>query len=628
MGEFPRLDPAFNRDRRTALRLGVPFSTVLNPIGQPIDDAVPISSLIQVFQDRDIPIVFDPTKAKLPLRRNGVLVPTKSSIRYDSYSSATTTKQYFEQHCGTAGEARRDFYHDLRHQVFTITDGTHAKMHFLFAHNLPVVDTFTGNNEFVNLLTEGMESTQIALHQAMVLQSVGTSEHYFVLDDLLTRIASQNQFDNIRLGLRDDGEPLRPYSDSDYAFRVEEMTDYLRLYANYGWTTDSDSPDNALPVGRVEDIALMLVTNDNHKVEILPEKIASLRGYEGAARERMIRAIAKELVDMIYISTFERLPLPRVGREVPTTLVLKVKHRADGSWEKDKARLVVQGFRQVVGRDFHATFSPMASFVNVRILLSLACTNGWRVMHGDIPQAFLRSRIDSDMYVSLAKGVQLIDKATGLPYNHNGDALKLRRALYGCRQSPQLFNKVVNQFFVEELGWVRGENESCLYHHFDPVTGDIAIALLEVDDVLMTSNSDAVIEKFYTMLNAKFGVGHSIPWEPVSSFMGVNVVYDRSARELTLDVAAKISTLFADHSLLRMLPTKATPIPGGDGSKRLCADAAILTHLRSHYSSIVGALIYMSISCRPDLRLKLSYGIGRLSRHMHKPTDDALGYKL
>ena len=98
---------------------------VLNPTGQPIDDDVPISSLIQVFQDRDIPLVFDPTKAKLPLRRNGILVPTKSSQRYDSYSSATTTKQYFERHCGTAGEARRDFYHDLRHRVFTITDDTY-----------------------------------------------------------------------------------------------------------------------------------------------------------------------------------------------------------------------------------------------------------------------------------------------------------------------------------------------------------------------------------------------------------------------------------------------------------------------------------------------------------------------
>ena len=104
----------------------------------------------------------------------------------------------------------------------------------------------------------------------------------------------------------------------------------------------------------------------------------------------MIRAIAKEIIDMIDISTFELMELPKFRRAIPTKLVLKVKHRADGTWSKDKARLVCQGFHHVIGKDFHSAFSPMASFVNCRMIINLAVTNGWPILHADIPQAFLR----------------------------------------------------------------------------------------------------------------------------------------------------------------------------------------------------------------------------------------------
>ena len=53
----------------------------------------------------------------------------------------------------------------------------------------------------------------------------------------------------------------------------------------------------------------------------------------------------------------------------------------------------------------------------------------WREMHADMPQACLRSPADCGLYVSFPKVVDLIDNATGLSYDHDGDALKLRRAL-------------------------------------------------------------------------------------------------------------------------------------------------------------------------------------------------------
>ena len=77
----------------------------------------------------------------------------------------------------------------------------------------------------------------------------------------------------------------------------------------------------------------------------------------------------------------------------------------------------------------------MASFFSVRLIISFAVTKRWPIMHGDVPQAFLRSSMDTDVYVQLAKGISLLDKVTGKPHDADGSVLKLRRALYGSKQS-------------------------------------------------------------------------------------------------------------------------------------------------------------------------------------------------
>ena len=94
------------------------------------------------------------------------------------------------------------------------------------------------------------------------------------------------------------------HGNTDYAFRVDALTDYIRLYAAQCWALGDDSTSDINESNGIEEIALSLVTNDTHEVIVEPTKIASLKGYTGAGREPMIRAIAKEIIDMIDISTF------------------------------------------------------------------------------------------------------------------------------------------------------------------------------------------------------------------------------------------------------------------------------------------------------------------------------------
>ena len=79
----------------------------------------------------------------------------------------------------------------------------------------------------------------------------------------------------------------------------------------------------------------------------------------------------------------------------------------------------------------------------------------------------LCSSMDTVVYVDLAKGIRIIDKVLKLPHDTHGHVLMLKRALYGLKQSPKLWNMKMNAFHVDEFGWTRADNEPCLYNHHD-----------------------------------------------------------------------------------------------------------------------------------------------------------------
>jgi hypothetical protein len=184
-----------------------------------------------------------------------------------------------------------------------------------------------------------------------------------------------------------------------------------------------------------------------------------------------------------------------------------------------RVRLVFDGSRQSEST-FKETYAPTVRAESVRLFHIFCVEEGLHIGQYDVPQAFLKANIDHDIFVYPPKGQS----------DFPGQLLKLKRALYGGKQSAYLWFTMINEFLLS-LGFVPSPLDSCFYRRSDTVL------ILYCDD-LRIGASPSVLFSLHSSLSEKFAVTTA----PGNRFLGMDTTYDSNLGVLKLSMTNYIET--------------------------------------------------------------------------------------
>ncbi|GKF25354.1 zinc finger, CCHC-type containing protein, partial [Tanacetum coccineum] len=172
--------------------------------------------------------------------------------------------------------------------------------------------------------------------------------------------------------------------------------------------------------------------------------------------------------------------------------IFKRKIKVDGTIEKFKARLVIQGFRQKEGIDYFDTYAPVARITTIRLLLALAALHNLVIHQIDVKTTFLNGDLDEEVYMKQLEGFVM-------PANKHKEC-KLVKSLYEHKQWYQKFDEV-----VLSSGFLLNQSNKCIYSKIDR-SGKGVIICLFVDDMLIFRTYQNQVNKIKKFLSSKFSM--------------------------------------------------------------------------------------------------------------------------
>ena len=152
-------------------------------------------------------------------------------------------------------------------------------------------------------------------------------------------------------------------------------------------------------------------------------------------------AMTEEYNSILKNDVWDIVPRPKNKSIVSSKWLFKIKHAADGSIDKYKARFVARGFSQKEGIDYEETFAPVARYTSVRTILAIATSKGWKIHQMDIKTAFFNGVIEEEVYLEQPEGFEVHNKQTHV--------CKLKKALYGLKQAPRAWYEWIDQHLTK-----------------------------------------------------------------------------------------------------------------------------------------------------------------------------------
>ena len=249
------------------------------------------------------------------------------------------------------------------------------------------------------------------------------------------------------------------------------------------------------------------------------------------------------------------------------------------------------------------TFAPVVQYASIKLLLSIANDLDLDVHHVDVQTAFLNGTLEEEIYMCQPEGFVVSGKEDMV--------CKLKKSLYGLKQSPRCWNSVLHAFMIE-TGFRNCEDDHCLY--FKNTSDSAIYVAIYVDDILVAGSSHRHIQDFKDELNTRFDTNDL---GELKYFLGIEVRRNRKKKEMQIGQWKFVSELLAKTGMsdCRPISTPIEPHPFEISAVHGC-------DLKIGYRSIVGSLLYLAGISRPDI----STAVGYAGRFQENP--EAVHWKL
>jgi hypothetical protein len=190
-----------------------------------------------------------------------------------------------------------------------------------------------------------------------------------------------------------------------------------------------------VPPRRYDDfVSLVSLSTNDDKPSCYQEAV------KGSNSIKWKEAMKDEMKALESNATWDLVELPRDRKDVGCKWVYKMKKGVDDKVESYKARLVAKGYSQKEGIDFHDIFSPVVKTVSIRIVLSLFALLDLNLEQLDVKTFFLHGDLDEEIYMEQPEGF--------IQNRSKKFVCRLKKSLYGLRQSPRQWYKNFDSFMV------------------------------------------------------------------------------------------------------------------------------------------------------------------------------------
>ena len=299
-------------------------------------------------------------------------------------------------------------------------------------------------------------------------------------------------------------------------------------------------------------------------------------------------AISDEMQSLKENRTWDLCELPKGRKAVSCKWVFKLKDLPDGG-TKHKARLVARGFSQVEGVDFDETYAPVVRYQSLRMMIAIANEEQMHLHQMDVKTAFLYGDLEEEIYMhqpeeQAAKGEE-------------GLVCRLRKSLYGLKQSPRCWNTKIDAFLAS-IGFSPNFSDAATY---TKGSGDQQVLLgLYVDDMTIMSKSLEAVEAVKKLLSAEFKMED---FGEASVVLKIRIRRDKERGILTLDQSKYAASVLQRFG---MQDCKGVSIPLSHGTYFSVGQSPDGDEEKEQMSAIpyrqaVGSLMYLMVSTRPDI---------------------------